>query len=224
MNKIRASLLVLIVVPIFDVLAAETCPSGYVAIPETDVYVSLSDSCPSGHTMVQTKTPVENCISALASGAKTCTYFADKCQMGKYFNETEHLPCDTGMYCPGIGTVNAGDIGCYDMCPDGYEKSDIGASANTQCYKSCELSENATSMSGKDYYGSGSDTCTVSTCQTGYNVENGICIKNTITINWDLGYGENNTTSSTCSYDDDITMPEEPTRLGYTFTGWKIVE
>ena len=109
----------------FDALAAETCPSGYVAIPETDVYVSLSDSCPSGHTMVQTKTSVENCISALASGAKTCTYFADKCQTGKYFNGTEHLPCDTGMYCPGVGTVNAGEIGCYDMCPDGYENSDI---------------------------------------------------------------------------------------------------
>lgn len=72
--------------------------------------------------------------------------------------------------------------------------------------------------------GSGIDSCTVSQCQNGYRVDNGFCIENTININWDQGYGDgDNIISNTCSYDGEITMPEEPTRPGYTFTGWKIL-
>ena len=224
LSRLLLFFLFLIILPISNILAAETCPSGYSTISETDVYVSLSGSCPSGHTRVQTAMELDNCIGALAFGAKTCTYFAVECQVGKYFNGSSYLPCDSGMYCPGTGTAEPGVIGCYDMCPDGYESSDIGSSTNTQCYKSCELSEHATSMTGKDYYGSGIDSCTVSQCQNGYRVDNGICIENTINISWDQGYGDgDNIISNTCSYDGEITMPEEPTRPGYTFTGWKIL-
>lgn len=121
----------------FNSLADETCPTGYTAVSETDVYVSSSDSCPSGHSQVQTVS-LENCINVLATGAKTCTYFAVE-------------------------------------------------------------------------------------CQTGYSNVNGICTENTININWNQGY-DDKTMSSTCSYDGEITMPEDPVRPGYTFTGWQLIE
>ena len=41
---------------------------------------------------------------------------------------------------------------------------------------------------------------------------------NTININWDNG--NNTTTTTTCEYNSLITLPPEPTRPGYTFSGW----
>ena len=39
-------------------------------------------------------------------------------------------------------------------------------------------------------------------------------------INW---YNQNNLSStSTCNYDGTINLPPEPTRVGYTFAGWKV--
>ena len=71
-------------------------------------------------------------------------------------------PCPAGSYCPG-GTYtveNASDG--ENLCPTGYGSSDTGASSDTQCYTNCKVSdiEHATAVSGNDYYGSGTDTCT----------------------------------------------------------------
>ena len=51
-----------------------------------------------------------------------------------------------------------------------------------------------------------------------------VCSVNQININWNLGYGDNNVSTTTCSYTDVIEYPTDPVRPGYTFTGWKLVE
>ncbi|MBR2510693.1 MAG: InlB B-repeat-containing protein [Alphaproteobacteria bacterium] len=51
-----------------------------------------------------------------------------------------------------------------------------------------------------------------------------VCSVNQININWNLGYGDNNVSTTTCSYTDVIESPTDPVRPGYTFAGWKLVE
>ena len=51
-----------------------------------------------------------------------------------------------------------------------------------------------------------------------------VCSVNQININWNLGYGDNNVSTTTCFYTDVIEYPTDPVRPGYTFTGWKLVE
>lgn len=43
----------------------------------------------------------------------------------------------------------------------------------------------------------------------------------TVTLNFDNGNGTN--TSTTCTYDGLINLPETPTRPGYAFKGWKLI-
>ena len=41
-----------------------------------------------------------------------------------------------------------------------------------------------------------------------------------VNLTWNDGVG--NTSSTTCTYDGTIALPETPTRPGYVFTGWKV--
>ena len=51
----------------------------------------------------------------------------------------------------------------------------------------------------------------------------GICAANTINIDWNP---DNNGVhiKNMCTYDGSITVPSDPVKPGYTFTGWKLVE
>ncbi len=51
----------------------------------------------------------------------------------------------------------------------------------------------------------------------------GICAANTINIDWNP---DNNGAhiKNMCTYDGSITVPSDPVKPGYTFTGWKLVE
>ena len=51
-----------------------------------------------------------------------------------------------------------------------------------------------------------------------------MCLANKININWNLGYGDNNSSTTTCSYNEVIVLPQEPVRPGYIFTGWKVLK
>ena len=42
----------------------------------------------------------------------------------------------------------------------------------------------------------------------------------TVTLNFDDDNG--NTTTTTCTYDGLINVPETPTRVGYSFAGWRL--
>ena len=48
---------------------------------------------------------------------------------------------------------------------------------------------------------------------------------NTININWYIDEdAQTALTTNTCTYDGIITLPTEPTKTGYTFSGWKLRE
>ena len=53
--------------------------------------------------------------------------------------------------------------------------------------------------------------------------QSGICSANTINIDWNPDYGGAHT-QNMCTYDGAITVPADPVKPGYTFTGWKLVE
>ena len=97
------------------------------------------------------------------------------CGAGQYLDEDTLacITCPAGSYCPG-GTYtveNASDG--ENSCPTGYTQSDAGASANTECYTNCKVSDiaHATAVTGNDYYGTGTDTCTATDCDLGYHVD-----------------------------------------------------
>ncbi len=46
--------------------------------------------------------------------------------------------------------------------------------------------------------------------------------QNTITISWTDPEGGNTTTSNTCTYEGDVTLPTDPSRTGYVFNGWTV--
>lgn len=84
--------------------------------------------------------------------------------------------CTAGNYCPGLtnATYSATDNQGLTACPNGYPKSDAGASTNTQCYTPCtdkSVIAHATAVAGNDYYGNGTDTCYATACDNGYHVD-----------------------------------------------------
>ena len=97
------------------------------------------------------------------------------CEMGKYYNGSEHVECQAGWYCDGQGTISVTDSGCYQACPDGYTSAS-GQDAKTDCFKTCAAGQYWTgtecadaesgfygySVATKKYYGSaaeGPDAC-----------------------------------------------------------------
>ena len=54
-------------------------------------------------------------------------------------------------------------------------------------------------------------------------IETGICAANTINIDWDPDNGDTHI-QNMCTYNETITLPDDPVKLGYTFSGWKLVE
>ena len=87
------------------------------------------------------------------------------------------------------------------------------------------------------------NTCSYTvTCATGYHLANGVsdtvtgtpgsaaqltlpdCIGNTINMAWDPDNGDATITGTTCDYGTPFAAPTEPTRTGYTFVGWDVVD
>ena len=105
---------------------------------------------------------------------------------GQYLpaNSESPIRCDqNGYYCAGIpnGVNYSSSAQGLTQCPTGYANSDTGASANTNCYRACNISNmgangsianiaHAASLTGNDYYGNGTDTCQPSSCVNGYHI------------------------------------------------------
>ena len=122
------------------------------------------------------------------------------CTAGQYLyigldaNNNEVAECRTCLansYCGGApdGTPytvenHSGDIiSCSTVGDGSYTSSAAGSWENTQCYRSCNISNmgttfanipHATAVSGNDYYGNGSDTCGATECASGWHVKQGI--------------------------------------------------
>ena len=102
-----------------------------------------------------------------------------ECPAGQYLLETETnvecTECPTGSYCPcGTYTVESENNG-KNTCPTTHPNSAEGAGADTQCYTACtvDMVAKATAVTGNDYYGTGTDTCEPTACETGYHVDGG---------------------------------------------------
>ncbi len=103
---------------------------------------------------------------------------------GEYLNVTDtsvtETTCPAGSYCVGGGFTVETANNSIAQCPTGYPNSANGASADTQCYTACTVATaniaHATAVSGNDYYGTGTDTCGATACETGYHVDGGVTI------------------------------------------------
>ena len=101
-------------------------------------------------------------------------------------SEDPDTTCTAGNFCPGLqntvqysATNNQG----LETCPSGYGNSAPGASANTECYRTCAIANNgttftniahATAVSGNDYYNTtATDTCEPTACENGWHVKPG---------------------------------------------------
>ena len=96
-----------------------------------------------------------------------------QCQVGKYYDGSEHVTCPVGKFCPGEGYVDIKTPGCAMECPEG-GTSDLGASAQTQCYITCSdksiTGGNLTAdVDRSNYSGNSYPACTyTASCDAGY--------------------------------------------------------
>ena len=136
------------------------------------------------------------------------------CPAGKVCTDGQQTDCPANSYCTG-GTAKS----CSSLGDGTYTKSDTNSDDMTDCWKNCSMAEHAETMSGRDYYGNGVDTCTPSACVTpGYHLNGSACVANQITINFaDFG-------PQTVSFGGDIKTPAAPVKSGYVFKGWEFVE
>ena len=110
-------------------------------------------------------------------GGGMCKITENNCPAGQYLavvgDAMMCVPCKSGSYCPGgVYTIESENKGT-NACPTTHPNSDAGAGADTQCYTACTLETaniaHATAVSGNDYYGAGTDTCSATACATGYH-------------------------------------------------------
>ena len=64
---------------------------------------------------------------------------------------------------------------------------------------------------------------TLYACDYGYHLNNGSCVANTITLDWDES-GGSTIENRTCTYDGNLVLPSPPTRAGYTFANWWLAD
>jgi hypothetical protein len=108
-----------------------------------------------------------------------CKITENNCPAGQYLavvgDAMMCVPCKSGSYCPGgVYTIESEYKGT-NVCPTTHPNSDAGAGADTQCYTACTLETaniaHATAVSGNDYYGAGTDTCSATECVKGYHTD-----------------------------------------------------
>ena len=148
--------------------ACVVCPADHVCDPAKDngKPYSCSELTDGVYTKSDTKNgSVDNCYLVTEAGKYVATAGAGQ------------VTCAANGYCAGGTKVMRVGTGGRDACPADYASADSGATTMQQCYKRCEVSGNATAMTGRDYYGTdATDTCSVSTCGLGFTVVNGSCV------------------------------------------------
>ena len=96
-------------------------------------------------------------------------------------NTTTPAQCPAGSFCPGISSditgasASARGITACSTLDGSYTSSAAGSTADTDCYKACTVANaniaHATAVSGNDYYGTGTDTCSATSCENGYHTQ-----------------------------------------------------
>ena len=133
--------------------------------------------------------------------------------------------CDVGYYPDYSGECQP--------CPSNYnntEPNDAGDPREVYCCVGDMTYDEATNMcvpiaqSESNTALTNGDTCNSDNLGTAANGSTAqteaIWNANTININW--YNGDTRVAQTTCTYDDSITLPTEPTKVGYTFNGWRL--
>ena len=117
--------------------------------------------------------------------------------------EPNTYTCNSGYYLP------ANTEGCQP-CPNGFTCSGGTFEFNPNEYQGAELNTIGTSTMN--------NVCADNFPMDMYAVYE----PKTVTLNFDDDNGHTSTT--TCTYDGLVNLPEPPTRVGYDFKGWKLVQ
>jgi hypothetical protein len=152
---------------------------------------AMAETFPSNGLMQENKTytnaATETNMAGVYEGSVNAT--AEYETINYLLNAGQYLPadsetittCPAGSFCAGGTTVQYNQTTAQGIqtCPTGYANSADGASADTQCYRACDINNmgtsftniaHATAVSGNDYYGNGTDTCEPTGCDNGYHV------------------------------------------------------
>ncbi|MBR6598276.1 MAG: InlB B-repeat-containing protein [Alphaproteobacteria bacterium] len=107
-------------------------------------------------------------------GTNTCEIVT--CGAGYMLEDGKCVDCPAGSVCDGNGGGEGGDNQtCATLTGGTHTMSDNNVSSVDYCYRTCDMADNATEMSGRDYY-TATDTCEIVTCDAGYMLENGVCV------------------------------------------------
>ena len=146
--------------------ACSVCPANNVCNPSKDAGKPYTCSELTGgvytKSAAQTGT-VDNCYLTTTAGKYVATAGQGE------------VDCLSGGYCAGGVDVKRTGTGGREACPADYAMSGTGASEINQCYANCAMYSHATQMAGKDFYGTGVDTCEAVACETGFVLANGTC-------------------------------------------------
>lgn len=154
---------------------------------------AMAESFPSDGSMLENKTYDDAATydnTGVYEGNVTAQAYYDwdllSPTAGQYLPQgaTAVATCTTGSFCPGATDIhydNTQDQG-IESCPNGFGNSAAGATANTECYRTCDIANmgangsianiaHAATLTGNDYYGNGADTCEPATCVNGWHLK-----------------------------------------------------
>ncbi|MBQ8256237.1 MAG: InlB B-repeat-containing protein [Alphaproteobacteria bacterium] len=155
---------------------------------------TLLKECPSGgRTNTTTAGRITECYKEKLScditngkGENTCHYDDTKGAYALDCTTCIVTECDenfsqvgnTCIGCPADNVCSGGEQKtCSELTGGAYAYADAGTTDVARCYADCDLGENATQMSGRDYYGDNvADTCQIAACKAGFYLNNGQCV------------------------------------------------
>ncbi len=144
-----------------------------------------------------------------------------KCNAGYYLKKgaTTCTKCESGYYCPGntFNCSTSADQG-RSACPNGYGNSAAGSSNNTQCYMNVPTNNYVKTARASSY-----TACVTGQNRAAHTVYYGgtsSCNWTTYTITYNLNGGSVSGNPSSYKANTETITLKNPTRNGYTFTGW----
>ncbi len=178
------------------------CDEGYVCNPDNPD--EDGDNKPDAQTCASltggTHTMSDKGASSADNCYRTCGMAENAYQMaGRDYYQDSLDTCEIIACAPGYNLVNGKCVTCAagEICnpnnpdtdgdgkPDAqtcktltggtHTMSDKGMASVNDCYRTCDMAENAHQMAGRDYFGK-TDTCEIVACIAGYDLQSGKCV------------------------------------------------